>query len=572
MSASSTIGSMKDLPDLEEELQAQSARTISQSSQDIIILYNEEAENNIGNLGLKSSDFKAGKSLNNQVDLLRISGQTSAEDLIENISKKASVAAVSLDEELTPSALPNDSAVSQQYYYTNTGMNNAWNQGGKTSVKVALLDSGVNTSHEDLKNRIEMSGIDYSGENFKGVKDFTGHGTEVAGIIAAETNNGVGIAGMSGSANVKVVPYRVTRSDGSAPLSYFVSAVTDICNRDDIRIINISYGMNHSSDVQSRVYEMAEKANKVVIASSGNSGDSSVCYPAAYSSVVAVGGVNQSNSRCTSYDWGSGNGSNYGSGLNLVAPANQIFTTDNNGGYIKESGTSFATPMVSGIAALMLSKNSALSNTQVRNILYTSAKDLGSPGYDLEYGYGLVRADAALSQTSATNQVIQPSKPSTNTGTTTNLLDYNAHIQNIGWMTPVGNGSISGTTGKGLRLEAFRIDPKLPGLIVQYNAFIEKNGWQGWRDNGKEAGTTGQGLRIEAVKMKINGSYAKTYDIYYRTHVQNVGWTNWSLNGQENGTIGTDLRIEAMQIKVVPKGSGQPSYDSNVNWTYTANP
>ena len=137
-------------------------------------------------------------------------------------------------------------------------------------------------------------------------------------------------------------------------------------------------------------------------------------------------------------------------------------------------------------------------------------------------------------------------------------ISLQAHVQNVGWMAPVGNGAIAGTTGRGLRLEALR--PSLNGARVpggvEVNAHVQNIGWQGW--NGTVAGTVGHGLRVEAICMRLTGEAAATYDLYYRVHVQNVGWLSWAPAGENAGSTGLSLHVEAVQAMLVQKGAAAP--------------
>lgn len=140
-------------------------------------------------------------------------------------------------------------------------------------------------------------------------------------------------------------------------------------------------------------------------------------------------------------------------------------------------------------------------------------------------------------------------------------IKYNTHVQGIGWGNAVNESDISGSTGKGLRMEALNI--QLVGQMysgnIQYQAHIQNIGWgQGWKQNGQMAGTTGKSARLEAVKIQLTGEMAKHYDIYYRVHAQNVGWMGWAKNGQAAGTEGYSCRLEAIQIVLVDKGGNAP--------------
>jgi uncharacterized protein YjdB/N-acetylmuramoyl-L-alanine amidase len=153
-------------------------------------------------------------------------------------------------------------------------------------------------------------------------------------------------------------------------------------------------------------------------------------------------------------------------------------------------------------------------------------------------------------------------------------VSYQAHVQNVGWQSAASNGGTAGTSGKGLRMEALKINlgsnitDQYSGSI-QYRAHVQNIGWQGWVSNGALAGTSGKGLRMEAVQIKLTGDVANAYDVYYRAHVQNVGWQNWVKNGETAGTEGRSLRIEAIEIKLVKKTT---SSTTTTTTTTTTNP
>ena len=139
-------------------------------------------------------------------------------------------------------------------------------------------------------------------------------------------------------------------------------------------------------------------------------------------------------------------------------------------------------------------------------------------------------------------------------------ITYQVHIQSEGWLPAVTGGKTAGSTGKGLRMEALKINLSKNGKsMIQYNAHVATVGWQGWKKSGQVAGTTGKSKAIEAVKIKLVGDYAKQYDIYYRLHVAYRGWLGWAKNGAISGSTGMALRAEAIQIKLVKKGTTVPT-------------
>lgn len=134
-------------------------------------------------------------------------------------------------------------------------------------------------------------------------------------------------------------------------------------------------------------------------------------------------------------------------------------------------------------------------------------------------------------------------------------IRYMGHVQDIGWQDTVSDGMISGTEGRGLRLEAFRIFSDsfpLSGDVI-YSAHVQNIGWQNSVKNGELSGTEGKGMRMEAVRIQLSGEMAEQYHIQYRVHVQNIGWMDWVQDGETAGTTGLSLRAEALEIRFVKK-------------------
>lgn len=138
-------------------------------------------------------------------------------------------------------------------------------------------------------------------------------------------------------------------------------------------------------------------------------------------------------------------------------------------------------------------------------------------------------------------------------------LNLKAHVQELGWQYPVGDGEICGTTGRVLGLEALQMSiAGMDGVGIEYSAHVRDIGWQGTVRDGETAGTTGRNLQIEALKIKLTGSNAAKYNIYYRGHASNIGWLDWAKDGQAAGTQGYAYQLEAIQVKIVPAGSAAP--------------
>lgn len=140
-------------------------------------------------------------------------------------------------------------------------------------------------------------------------------------------------------------------------------------------------------------------------------------------------------------------------------------------------------------------------------------------------------------------------------------IQYEAHVSNIGWMSSKRDGSTAGTTGQSKAVEDLKVsilNPEEDGS-VQIDAHVSGIGWQGWdTPSASEGGTTGQGRAVEAVRLRLTGSLAKDYDVYYRVHASNIGWMAWAKDGEEAGTTGMSCSLEAVQIKLIKKGASHP--------------
>ena len=139
-------------------------------------------------------------------------------------------------------------------------------------------------------------------------------------------------------------------------------------------------------------------------------------------------------------------------------------------------------------------------------------------------------------------------------------VNYQTHVQNIGWQGVVKNGEIAGTSGKNLQLEAIKINLSNAALAgnIEYSTHIQNIGWQAYKANGALSGTTGKNLQLEAIKIKLSGDVSRYYDVYYRVHIQDKGWLNWAANGASAGSQAASKHLEAIQIKIVRKGETAP--------------
>ncbi|WP_018922084.1 S8 family peptidase [Salsuginibacillus kocurii] len=265
---------------------------------------------------------------------------------------------------------------------------NADNYHGSTTgngVDVAVLDTGIDGNHPDLNVVDGESFVQGEPDPFQ---DDNGHGTHVAGTVAALDNN-EGVLGVAPDVNLHAV--KVLGGDGGGTLSGIAQGIEwSIDNNMDV--INMSLGGDFGSQALEQASNNADDAGIVVIAAAGNSGTdffggSTIAYPAQYDSVMAVGAVDQNNNRASF--------SSVGNTLEVMAPGVNIESTMPGNNYASLDGTSMAAPHVAGTAALMLEQNPFISNNAVRTELNDTAIDLGDSFY---YGNGLVNVDALLSE------------------------------------------------------------------------------------------------------------------------------------------------------------------------------
>lgn len=262
-------------------------------------------------------------------------------------------------------------------------------------VKIAVLDSGVDSDHEDLK---VAGGKSFVGGNFE---DARGHGTHVFGIIGAQDNN-IGVKGLAPKASIYAL--KVTSNEGVGYVSTLVEAVEwSISNKMDI--INISIGYDTEVIALRDALKKAEKAGIVTVASAGNRGDSQgkkdvPQYPAQYDTVIGVGSLAQNLLRAEY--------SSTGSHVDIAAPGEAILGTYINNTYSGMSGTSMATPFVSATVALYKEAYPNLSVAELKKKLYTTAIDLGVPGKDKLYGYGKVQLPTTPLQIEPTPTPVTP--------------------------------------------------------------------------------------------------------------------------------------------------------------------
>ena len=327
------------------------------------------------------------------------------------------VEVVEFDGAFWPEAVPTDPQYNQQWYAPQIGLESAWNTTtGDASQTVAIIDSGVgrnpdSTHHEDLGAKLHpVQGHDFidgdelpwdvSASCAPNTRSY-GHGTHVGGTVAAATNNGAGVAGVAW--DTKLAFWRVFPSCGGASGYDIWQSVVQASNRDDVRVINLSLGGGGFASLGQEVYTYAWSHGKVVVAAAGNDDISTVQYPAAYDHVLSVSALAQDG--CKAYY------SNFGNWVDISAPGgdgfkdtvirNTYFDGSTTNLYDNLQGTSMATPVVAGVAALVAAAHSGWGPDQILDQLVNTADatPLGqgcNNTYSGKLGSGRVDAASAL--------------------------------------------------------------------------------------------------------------------------------------------------------------------------------
>ncbi|MCK4384626.1 MAG: S8 family serine peptidase [candidate division Zixibacteria bacterium] len=302
--------------------------------------------------------------------------------------------------------VPNDTYYSYQWHYPKINMPQAWDiTKGSPNVIAAVVDQGFYPQHPDLQCVVTVSGYDFVDDDNDPTEDSTySHGAHVAGTILACTDNDTGVAGIA--PQCKLMPVRVMLPQGGT-IQWIADGIVWAVNH-EANVINLSLVFTVTScpppdpgPPLSTAIQTTADSGVVVVAASGNEDSACISYPAAYAHCIAVGATNHLDGRAPY--------SNHGPKLDLVAPGGDLTyggeygvlsTTSHpeTGEYVYAfwQGTSMAAPHVTGAVALLLSHSRGMSVAEVRAALENTAVDLGSPGFDNEYGHGRIDVYAAL--------------------------------------------------------------------------------------------------------------------------------------------------------------------------------
>lgn len=303
---------------------------------------------------------------------------------------------------LLPNRKPNDPYYSEyQWNLSLIGMEQSWDVSeGNSDVIVAVVDTGVDMEHPEFAGKL-AEGYNVLDDS-NNPQDDNGHGTHVSGIIAAKTNNDNGIAGMTWKN--KLMPIKAIGADGSGSAVDIAQGIYWATDH-GADVINLSVGNYTSSAALKDACRYAYEKNVVLVAASGNDASDQPSYPAAYDEVISVAAVDHSKERA---DF-----SNFGDYVDVAAPGVDIPSTYIYSDYASLSGTSMACPHVAALATLIRSVNPGMKSHDVMELIRTSAVDLGPPGHDQLYGYGMIDVNRTLRQMRPMEQNKEAKQPQT---------------------------------------------------------------------------------------------------------------------------------------------------------------
>jgi len=372
-----------------------------------------------------------------------------------------------------------------------------------TGINVAILDTGIDTDHPDLSY---VYGYDFSGDNDPDPEDFDGHGTHVAGTVAA-LDNDIGVIGVAPEADLYILKIFTddgggSYSDAVEALEWCIGTYNDDISGNEIQVISMSWGSKKEQGdpgIEPWINQ-AYDLGILLIGAAGNEGNpngvgDNVIYPARYENVVAVAATDDTDTRA----WWSSTGP----AVELAAPGVSILSTYLDAGYTTMSGTSMACPHVSGTAALVLASavdsnydfdgDGVWDNDEVRKKLQDTADDLGDPGRDSKYGYGLVDADEACGV-----EAPPPAEGKMHVGDISMW-----YVQRGPWFWVYTKVPILDENGQAVSDATVYLDTTLPDGSVQ-----------------SFSGTTGSdGTVTFSLKSKLTGTYTSTV-----TDVVKEGW------------------------------------------------
>ena len=391
---------------------------------------------------IKPHGGKARKVGQSNLHIVDLPGNASETAVLKQLEHRPEFKFAELDRLVESTMAVNDPYIGSQWHINKIGASTAWDSSVGSGVTIAILDSGIESSHPDLKPNLVAGRNIYN--NNTDVSDICGHGTAVAGAAAGAANNGIGVAGVAGAA--KIMPLRIaywntTYSSCYASYSTIASGITYAADN-GARVANASYArVAASSSVLSAARYMKSKGGLVFVSAGNSNVDEKITADPA---LVVVSSTTSSDTRSSF--------SSYGSAVSLAAPGSGIWTTGLNGTYKSTNGTSFSSPIAAGVAAMMMSARPDLGPDTIQSLLYSTAVDLGTAGRDIYYGYGRVNAAAAVAAAK-------------NYGAPADTIKPTASIS-----APLGSATVSGTVAVNAtasdNVGVARVELKANGTVV----------------------------------------------------------------------------------------------------------
>lgn len=385
---------------------------------ELIVKYSDAGERSIQS-SFHALDVKTIKSLSEDVQLVEIPDNQDVEEMAEKLENDPAIEYAEPNYILrafdgVPSQSVNDTYYSDQWSLPMMHAPEVWDSLGEdNTVTVAVVDTGVDAEHPDLQGRL-LTGHNCADKKSTGKWyvneepiDDHGHGTHVSGIIAAISDNNLGITGVAGPGNVRILPVKVLNDKGQGTSLDVAEGIRYAADH-GADMINLSLGGGYPSSVGRDAIAYAQDLGCIVIAAAGNECTRvEYTYPASYAGVVSVGAINENKERA----WFS----NYGPTLDVASPGVGVLSTvpswlgkedkaagekvygdDQSGYYEAWSGTSMATPNVVGVAALYKLSHPNASALEISEMLTSTAEDIGELGRDTDTGFGLVDATAMM--------------------------------------------------------------------------------------------------------------------------------------------------------------------------------
>jgi thermitase len=346
-----------------EEVDSQAGKLYAPGQ--VVVKYKDNASAS----AVKSARAKANGTVmekNNKLGFEVVKVKGSVEATIEKLKKDPNVEYAEPNYYLHATYTPNDPYFSsRQYGPQKIQAPQAWDIAEGSGVKIAIVDTGVQSNHPDLAGKV-VGGWDFV-DNDSTPQDGNGHGTHCAGIAAAVTNNSTGIAGTAPKASILAV--RVLNNSGSGTWTAVANGITYAADQ-GADVISLSLGGTVGNSGLQQAVDYAWSKGSVVVAAAGNAGTTAPNYPAYYSNAIAVASTDQNDNKSSF--------STYGSWVDVAAPGSSIYSTYPTSTYSSLSGTSMATPHVAGVAGLLAAQGRSASN--IRAAIENTADKISGTG------------------------------------------------------------------------------------------------------------------------------------------------------------------------------------------------